>query len=103
MPASRSSTYRVPLTTVPWGADGVIVTGIVTDWPGPIVVPSMPKLPSITPAQKSANGVLTEVSIVFVETVSARLADPDGGVVYGPHSDGWANQKPAVTLPPTGA
>src|SRR5712691_11568401 len=104
MPASRSSTYNVPLTTVPAGADGVMVTFTVAEAPVAMVMPSKANEPFITPAQKSANGGVTEESIAFVVTVAVRLAVPDGAVpAYGPHSAGWANQPPAVTRPPAGA
>src|SRR5258708_32542663 len=103
MAARMSSTYSVPRTTVPFGADGVMVTGIVTVAPGAMTVPPTRRLPCIEPAQKSTNGVVTDGSIAFVDTVIVRLAVPDGAVpAYGPHSDGWANQAPAVTPPPGG-
>src|SRR5260370_22560776 len=79
MPASRSSTYSVPLTTVPAGADGVMVTFTVADAPGAMVMPSKANVPFIAPAQKSATGGGTAGAVAFGGAVRRGPALPEPG------------------------
>src|SRR5258708_39047045 len=101
---SRSSTYRVPLTTVPLGPVGVMVTSTVADAPGAITTGARLNAPVVAVVQRSPVVEVTDGSNALVMTVAVIVAVPVGaGVTYGPHGDGPAIQRPVVTLPPDGA
>src|SRR5580704_3712753 len=101
----KSSTFRVPRTTVPAAPVGVIVTLTVTVWPGLTTTGENVVVGSMDVSHASPVSDVTAGSNAFVtadsEIVAVPAAAPLAG--YGPHSVGPALQPPAGTAPPGGA
>src|ERR1700729_2787675 len=100
----KSSTLRVPRTTVPAAPVGVIVTLIVTVWPGLTTAGENVVVGSMDVSHASPVSEVTAGSNAFVTADSEIVAVPAGAAAgYGPHSVGPALQPPAGTKPPDGA
>src|SRR5450755_1764612 len=98
----KSSTYRLPLTTVPEAPAGVMVTLTTAVWPGLMTIGENEAAGLTACSQKSPVEDVTAGSNAFAVAVMARFAVPAGAPPggYGPHSLGSATQIPAVMLPP---
>ena len=78
---SASSTYRVPLTTVPLGPVGVMVTSTVADAPGAITTGARLNSPVVAAVHRSPVSEVIDGSNALVVTVAVMVAVPAGAGV----------------------
>src|SRR4029077_19880535 len=96
-----SSRYSVPVTFVPDGPLGVIVTGIVAVWPGPTVIgwnESRLVAGFALSDSRSPVGELTAESNGLVTTLADVVTDSGGGPVVPnvPYSTGRTSHSPVA-------
>src|SRR5581483_2844225 len=93
----RVSTPMNPLTTVPFGAFGVMVSVIVPDWPGARVIGEYGALALRLCAQASPEVEVMAESNGLVFATAARLTVPVVPAGNGPVASGRAKKKPGAT------
>src|SRR6266700_2277595 len=93
----KSSTYSVPLTTVPDVPLGVIVTLIVADWPGLMTIGENVVAGLVAASSRSPVSEVTAESNALAVALMDMLTVPAGAPLgYGPISLGVANQNPLL-------